>query len=134
MLSIDDNQMIETLASNIANHSLDVWILKRRSRRGDHFFDLHPCHSEAKSFSVDLISISEQIAWRCIFRKCFDHLLRRPDGRRMQGDIEVDNLSSIMKQEDETVQDAKWHRVDSEEIDGRNLLSPLVTAGVRPFV
>jgi hypothetical protein len=108
--------------------------LKRRSRRGDHFFDLHPFHSMPELFSINLIAIPEQIAWRRVFRKRLKDLSRRPDRRRVRSDIEVDNLSSIMKQDDETVQDTKWHRVDSEEIDGRNLLSPLVTAGVRPFV
>src|SRR5215813_11841281 len=99
--------MIETLSANRSDYAFGVWILKRRSRRGDHFFDLHSFHSEAKFFSVDLISISEQIAGRRIFRKCFNDLLCSPDGRRMRGDIEVDNPSSIMEQDDKTVQGTK---------------------------
>src|SRR5262249_34853922 len=99
--------MIETLSANRSDYAFGVWILKRRSRRSDHFFDLHSFNSEAKLFPVDLISISKQVAWRRIFRKCFDHLPRCPDGRRMRGDIEADNPSSIMEQDDKTVQGTK---------------------------
>src|SRR5262249_58702989 len=99
--------MIEALASNTADHSLDIWILERRSRRGDHFFDLHSFHSEAKFFSVDLISIPEQIARSSLFGKGFDDLLRGPSSRRMRGDIEVNDPSSIMEQDNKTVQDTK---------------------------
>src|SRR5215813_5227567 len=99
--------MIETLSANRTDYAFGVWILERRSRRGDHLFDLHSLYSQAKLFPVDLISIPEQIARRRIFRKCFDHLLRCPDGRRMRGDIEVDNPSSIMEQDDKTVQGTK---------------------------
>ncbi len=55
----DDDQMIETLSADRANYAFGVWILERRSRRGGDLFDLHPCHSTAKLFSIDLISISE---------------------------------------------------------------------------
>jgi hypothetical protein len=55
----DDDQMIETLSANRANYAFRVWILERRSWRGGDFFDLHPCHSMAKLFSIDLTSISE---------------------------------------------------------------------------
>jgi len=55
----DDDQMIETLSANRADYAFDVWILEGRSRRRGDLFDLHPCHSTAKLFSIDLISISE---------------------------------------------------------------------------
>src|SRR5262249_32346813 len=99
--------MIETLSANRSDYAFGVWILERRSRCRDHLFDLHSFHSEAKFFSVDLISISEQVAWRRIFRKCFNDLLRSPDGRRMRSDIEEDNPSSIMEQDYEAVQGTK---------------------------
>src|SRR5215813_7348437 len=99
--------MIETLSANRSDYAFGVWILERRSRCGDYLFYLHSLYSQAKLFPVDLISIPEQIARRRIFRKCFDHLLCRPGGRRMRCDVEVNNLSSIMEQDDETVQGMK---------------------------
>jgi hypothetical protein len=55
----DDDQMIETLSANRADDAFGVWILERRSRRRGDLFDLHPCHSTVKLFSIDLIAISE---------------------------------------------------------------------------
>jgi hypothetical protein len=60
----DDNQMIETLSANRADDALRVWILEGRSRRGDHFLNLHSVYSQSKFFPTNLISIPEQIAWR----------------------------------------------------------------------
>jgi hypothetical protein len=55
----DDDQMIETLSANRADDAFGVWSLERRSRRGVSLFNLHPCHSTAKLFSIDLVSIPE---------------------------------------------------------------------------
>jgi hypothetical protein len=59
MVFTDDDQMIKTLSAGRANYAFGEWILERRSRRGGRLFDLQPCHSTAKLFSIDLISISE---------------------------------------------------------------------------
>src|SRR5262245_42256983 len=55
VILIDNNQVVETLSANRSDYAFGVWILERRSRRGDYLFDLHSFHSEAKFFSVDLI-------------------------------------------------------------------------------
>src|SRR5262245_66539172 len=55
----DDDQMIETLSADRANYAFGVRILERRSRRRGDLFDLHPCRSTAKLFSIDLISIPD---------------------------------------------------------------------------
>jgi hypothetical protein len=95
--------MIETLSADRANDAFGVWILKRRSRRGDHFFNLHSLYSQSKFFPVNLISIPEQIARRRVFREGFDELSGRPFRRRMRCNIEVDDLTSVMQQDYEAV-------------------------------
>ena len=92
----DDDQMIGTLSPNRADDAFRVWILERRSRRGDHFFNLHPLYSQSKFCPVNLISIPEQIARRRVFREGFDELSGRPFSRRMRCNIEVDDLASVM--------------------------------------
>src|SRR5215475_9214586 len=118
----DDDQMIETLSANRADYAFGVWILEGRSRRGDHFFNLHSLYSQSKFCPVNLISIPEQIARRRVFREGFDELSGRPFSRRMRCNIEVDDLTSVMQQDYETVQVAEGQRRNGEKVDGRNLL------------
>src|SRR5262249_55977700 len=99
--------MIETFSANTSYYSFRIRILERRMGRSARFLHLHPFHPASKLRSVDRISIPEQISRRGVIGKCLDHLLRRPDGRRMRSDIEVDNPSSIMEQDDKTVQGTK---------------------------
>ena len=68
----DDDQMIATLSANRADDAFGVWILEGRSRRGDHFFNLHTFYSQSKFFPVNLISIPERIARR----PCLPGMLR----------------------------------------------------------
>src|SRR5262249_55041233 len=99
----DDDQMIKTLSPNRADDAFSVWILEGRSRRGDHLFNLHSLYSQSKFFPVYLMSIPEQIAWRRVFREGFDELSGSPFSRRMRCNIEVDDLTSVMQQDYETV-------------------------------
>jgi len=99
----DDDQMIETLSANRADDAFRVWILEGRSRRGDHFFNLHSLYSQSKFCPVNLISIPEQIARRRVFREGFDELSGGPFSGGMRCNIEVDDLASVMQQDYETV-------------------------------
>src|SRR5262245_17991288 len=97
------NHMIKTFAADRSNYSLGIWILPGGPRCGGDLFDLHPCHSTAKLFSINLISIPEQVAWCCIFREGFNDLLRGPDSGRMFCHVEVNDLRPVMQQDEETV-------------------------------
>ena len=50
MFFIDHDHMIETFAANRADEALNVWILPRRTRCGEDFFDLHACDWEQYLF------------------------------------------------------------------------------------
>ena len=69
-----------------------------------------------------MISIPEQIARRRVFREGFDELSGRPFSRRMRCNIEVDDLTSVMQQDYETVQVAEGQCRNGKEVDGGNLL------------
>ena len=62
MILIEDDQMIETFSANTSNYSFRIRILERRMGRSDHFLNLHPFYSTSKFFSINRISIPEQIA------------------------------------------------------------------------
>src|SRR5215813_5329849 len=114
--------MIETLSANRADDAFGVWILEGRSRRSDHFFNLHSLYSQSKFLPVNLISIPEQIARRRVFREGFNELSSCPFSRRMRCNIEVDDLASVMQQNYETVQVSEGQCRNGEKVDGRNLL------------
>ena len=67
--------------------------------------------------SVDPIAISQQISRCCVEWKGLEHLLCSPFSRGMSCDVEVDNASSVMRENDEDEQDFKPDRVDGEKVD-----------------
>lgn len=115
--------MVEALPPDAANQAFRISILPRAPWCSDHFLNLHPFQSMAEFFTVDLIPIPEQKAWRRIFGKCLDNLLRGPGCRRVSRDIEVQDLSAIVRKNDEAVQVARrggWNRekVDRDKLTG----------------
>ena len=64
-------------------------------------------HSFAKRRAVHPIPVADQEAGRVPVAERFHQLLRCPIGRRMVGDVEVDDPASIVGEHDEDEQDAK---------------------------
>lgn len=57
--SVQDDDVVETLTANAADHALDVRRLPRAPRSDEHFLDLHRRYSSAKLGAVDSVSIAE---------------------------------------------------------------------------
>ena len=93
---IEDDHVIETVATSRSNKSFDEWILPRRAGRRDHFLDAHRRCPQAVE---RVIAIVEQISRRFVPRKGLAELLGRPRRRRMRGDGHVANTSSIVGEE-----------------------------------
>ena len=100
--------------------------MPRRSRSAENFAAIHDLDLLAERLPVDPIAISEQILWHGVERKGFEHLLRGPFGCGMSRDVEMDNASSIMSENDKDEQDFKLNRVDGEEVDGSELRDVIV--------
>src|SRR5688572_20337405 len=99
--------MVQTLSSYGADQAFHVRALPRRSRSAEDFRDIHDLDLLAELVAVDAIAIPEQV-FRCsIERKCFEHLLRRPFGGRMRGDVEMNNTPAIMSENDKDEQNFK---------------------------
>ena len=88
---------------------------------GEHFFDSHSLNPASEQSAVDGVAIPQQIAWRRVFRKRFDDLLRSPIRGWMLGHIKVDNPSSLMCQHNKNKQDSELQRRYREEVDGDEL-------------
>src|SRR5215510_9056971 len=113
--------MIQTFPADRTDHALDVSALPRRARGAKNFFDIHEFDLLAELLSVDPITISQQI-FRCgVEGKSFEHLLRAPFSRGMSRDVEVDNASSIMRENDKHEKNFEPYSMDGEEVDRSQL-------------
>src|SRR5437762_14160115 len=84
----DYHDMVQTFASNRANHALGIGVLPRRSWRCDRLPDVQHPGLARKSFAIDLVPIPDQIP-RAVLRPArLDHLSPRPLCGRMLRDIE----------------------------------------------
>jgi hypothetical protein len=74
---VPHNDVIQALPANRSDQSFHIWILPRRSRCRDHFFDPRALGERNDCSSENRISIPDQILWRLPW-KGFSNLLRRP--------------------------------------------------------
>src|SRR3989442_13443696 len=57
----DHHDMVKTFPSNRSNHALGIGVLPGRARRNDHFPHVQRLGLTRKSFSIDLISVTDQM-------------------------------------------------------------------------
>jgi hypothetical protein len=79
MPAIDDDNVVQALASNAADHTFDVAILPRTPRRSPNFLNAHSFNSCREGITIDSISIPNQISRRTVLRKRLNDLLCSPD-------------------------------------------------------
>jgi len=118
--------MVQAFPPNRTDDPFDVSALPRRPRSAENFFDIHDRDLIAELLAIDSISISHQISRRRIEGKGFKHLLRCPFGCRVSRNVEVNNASSIMCENDKDKQHFKPNGVDSKEVDGRELRNVII--------
>jgi hypothetical protein len=83
----DYNDVVEAFPSNRTNDPLRIGVLPRRPRRNYHLPNVQCLRLTRKSFSIDLISVPNQIPGRLLLYARFEQLARRPFRRRMLRDI-----------------------------------------------
>jgi len=103
----DHHDMIKTFPSNRSNHALGVGVLPRRAWRDDHFPDVQRPGLTRKSFSIDLVSVPDQIPWILLQPARLDQLPSGPLRGRMLGDIEMHQPPPVVPQHHEHEQDPK---------------------------
>ena len=94
LTSHDD--VVEALPANRADKALDVGALPRCTRSREDFGDAESGDSSAELGAVHGVAISQQVAWRRVPRKRLDDLASRPCGRRMMGDVEMEDPPSVV--------------------------------------
>jgi hypothetical protein len=77
------------------------------SRRGNDRFNTHRVNSIAEARTIRRVTVAQQIARRGVPGKGLGHLAREPGLRRILGEVEVNDPSSIMAEEDQGVEKPK---------------------------
>src|SRR6266700_7434539 len=119
----DYHDMVQTFASNRANHALGIGVLPRRSWRFDRLPDVQHLGLTRKSVAIDLVPIPDQIP-RAVLRPArLEQLARRPFGSRMLRDIKMHQPTPAVGQHNEHEQDSKGRGRYREEIQRNEIRS-----------
>ena len=114
---VEDDHVVETLTSNGADHPFDKWILPRGARCGKDLLYPETVDASIEVRSVGLVSVPYQVPRRRVPWKSIDHLLRRPLGRRMFGDIEMNDTATVVAKDDEDEQNSEGCGRQSEKVE-----------------
>src|SRR5471030_3052412 len=104
MTLINDDDVVETFATDRANDALDIGVLPGRSWCSDDLFDAHRLDAIAEALTIRSIPIPQQIAGRGVPREGLGHLACEPVLRGIFGDVEVNNFSAVMAEDDECIE------------------------------
>ena len=104
---VEDDHVVETLTSNGADHPFDEWILPRGARCGKDLLYPETVDASVEVRSVGLVSVPYQVPRRRVPWKSIDHLLCRPLGGRMFGDIEMNDTATVVAKDNEDEQNSE---------------------------
>ncbi len=95
-LSQHDN-VIQAFSANTSDEPFGKGILPRTFRRGEHLLDSHSLNPVSEMATVYAVAIPYQISRCSVIWKGFDDLLRRPFGRGMLRDIQMQHAATFMR-------------------------------------
>jgi len=108
--------VVQAFTSNRADHPLGIRVLPRRAGRSNGLLDVQRPGLMRKSFSIDLVSVPNQISGPLLQRARLEQLARRPFGSRMLCDIKMHQPTPAVGQHHEHGQDSKGRGRYREEI------------------
>ena len=123
---IKDDHVVETLTSNGADHPFDEWILPRGARCGKDLLYPETVDATIEVRSVGLVSVPYQVPRRRVPWKSIDHLLRRPLGGRMLGDIEMNDTATLVAKDDEDEQNSEGCGRQSEKVERHQVVCMII--------
>ena len=130
MMLIEHDHMVEQVATAVADEALSNAVLPRafeRSANGFHTKDFRSCQDfSAKSG----IAVVNQIARRCVERKCLAQLLTHPGAGWMSRHIEIKDSSSIMCDDEEAIENAERECRHGEEVHRGDGLAVVLQEGL----
>ena len=111
-------QVIQALSTEGSDKALRMGILPRGLGRGEDFLDAHAFDSSMEYFTVDAVTVADHVLGRRVLGKCLDDLLSSPDRTWEFGDVEVKDTPTVVREDEEDIQNAEGCRGHGEEVDG----------------
>lgn len=93
---------LQALPSNAPDETFRIRILPRTPWGREDFLDVQARRTSAKDLAIDAIAVPQEIPGRRPPGDSLDQLPGGPPGGRMLGDIEEENASAIMREDDES--------------------------------
>jgi hypothetical protein len=118
MGSIQDDDMVKTLAAKGADQALDIGVLPGRVRRGEDFFDAQVAQATLELVAVDAVPVADHVARGFVEGEGFAHLPADPCGRWVRGDVEVNDAAAVVAEDNKDVEHLKSDRRHDAEING----------------
>jgi hypothetical protein len=121
MVLAENEEMIQALAADGADHALCKGVLPRRARGDADLADPQPFDATGEVLTVDRVSIPEEVSRRRFLWKHLDQLARHPEGRGVLGNIDAKEFAAVVAEDDEDKEQAEGEGGDNEEVDGDEL-------------
>ncbi len=113
---IENDDMIQEVSSTIPDPALGNAVLSRASEAGSFGLNTETLYG-AQHLVIEVCgSVKDQIFWRGVVGKCFPQLLRNPSTAWMSGHIAMKNSPSVMRYDEETIENSECERRHDEEI------------------
>jgi hypothetical protein len=114
----NDDDVIEQLASDRSDEPLGEAVVPGRAGRDPELLEPHADEPPVERGAEDPIAIADNALGDHVRRHRLDHLLRRPGGVRMRGDVDVQDASALEREHEEDVEHAEGRGLYREEVDG----------------
>jgi len=115
------DDVVQALSANTPDQPLDVRILPWAPTSDDDLLDAHVGDAALEVSAVDAVAVTEQKARCFIPGERLDDLLGRPLGGWIRGDVEVENATAIVGEDQEDEEDLECDSGNDEEVNGHRL-------------
>ncbi len=129
MALVQRDDLIEQLTSATADPALRDSILPRALDGGSHAAHLHGSNRSRDFQSILCVVIQDEELGCGLKGKCFAQLMDNPTARRMPSDIEMQDASTVMADDEEAIEQVKGERRYGEEIHGDDGFAVIVEKG-----
>jgi hypothetical protein len=133
MSLVQRNDVVEQFASAASDLTLRNAVLPRALDGGLHARDLHGSNRSRDVPSILRVVVKDEELGRGLIREGFAHLLDNPDAGRIWRDIEVQNASSVVADDEEVVEYVECKCRDREEIHRGDGFSVITQKGQPTF-
>ena len=116
MSLVQGNDLVEQFASAASDPTLRDAVLPRALDGGLHARDLHGSNRSRDFQSILRVVVKDEELGRGLIREGCAHLLDNPSAGRMRRDIEVQNASTVVADDEEAVEYVECKCRDREEI------------------